>query len=309
MLFAADSSSPTHWLQRLGLIDSPADTVLAGRRSAAARPDPLLARRAALRPRRPRRLLALPPREPPPRRVRAGVARSSCARSCCCSSSASCCAPFCSPTSPATGRAASSSSSIRARAWPRWTAGSATPTACVWRSRGASCRPRRRSRMPPPCRNLSSEQLADASRIDLVKAVFTSDTFALQESLKRENRPDPGVPLRSQAYARPSPATWASRLSATGHPDRACRRHRRGADAPRPRAARRHRRRHRRQRQFASKRTMEEAARLCLDRVVPLHIWGVGSSEAGVLQVKDVRDPARRSSSTRSPRSRTTRST
>ena len=28
MLFAADTTPPTHWLQRLGLIDSPADTVL-----------------------------------------------------------------------------------------------------------------------------------------------------------------------------------------------------------------------------------------------------------------------------------------
>jgi hypothetical protein len=42
----------------------------------------------------------------------------------------------------------------------------------------------------------------------------------------------------------------------------------------------------------ASKLTLDEAARACRDRGVPLHIYGVGSSEAGVLQVLNVRMPS-----------------
>ena len=41
----------------------------------------------------------------------------------------------------------------------------------------------------------------------------------------------------------------------------------------------------------ASKLTLDEAARQCRDKGVPLHIYGVGSSEAGVLQMKEVKTP------------------
>jgi hypothetical protein len=41
----------------------------------------------------------------------------------------------------------------------------------------------------------------------------------------------------------------------------------------------------------ASKLTLDEAARACRDRGVPLHVWGVGSAEAGVLEFKDVLVP------------------
>jgi hypothetical protein len=41
----------------------------------------------------------------------------------------------------------------------------------------------------------------------------------------------------------------------------------------------------------ASARTLEEAARACRDKGVPLHVWGVGSSEGGILRIKDVRVP------------------
>ena len=135
---------------------------------------------------------------------------------------------------------------------------------------------------------LTSEQLADAARIDLVKAVFASDKFDLQNRLK------PLGPVQAFLFDRrltpAESATWAGKLTATGTQTGL-------ADAivevltrlgPEPPAALvvvtdGH--------DNASKRTMEEAAKLCLDRGVPLHIWGVGSSEAGVLQVKDVRVP------------------
>jgi hypothetical protein len=41
----------------------------------------------------------------------------------------------------------------------------------------------------------------------------------------------------------------------------------------------------------ASKLTLEEAARECARLKVPLHIWGVGSSEGGLLQIRDVAVP------------------
>ncbi len=41
----------------------------------------------------------------------------------------------------------------------------------------------------------------------------------------------------------------------------------------------------------ASSRTLEEAAAACRERGVPLHIWGVGSTEAGILQLKEVKSP------------------
>jgi hypothetical protein len=41
----------------------------------------------------------------------------------------------------------------------------------------------------------------------------------------------------------------------------------------------------------ASKRTLDEAARECARLGVPLHIWGVGSAEGGLLQVRDVTVP------------------
>ncbi len=44
-------------------------------------------------------------------------------------------------------------------------------------------------------------------------------------------------------------------------------------------------------RDTASTRTLDEVGKACGARGVPLHIWGVGSSEAGVLEFKDVRVP------------------
>lgn len=44
-------------------------------------------------------------------------------------------------------------------------------------------------------------------------------------------------------------------------------------------------------RDTASIRTLDEAARACGEKGVALHIWGVGSSEAGVLAFKEVRVP------------------
>lgn len=41
----------------------------------------------------------------------------------------------------------------------------------------------------------------------------------------------------------------------------------------------------------ASARTLDEAARACRDKGVPLHVWGVGSTEAGVLRLKEVKAP------------------
>jgi uncharacterized membrane protein len=41
----------------------------------------------------------------------------------------------------------------------------------------------------------------------------------------------------------------------------------------------------------ASKLTLEEAARECARLKVPLHVWGVGSSEGGLLQIRDVAVP------------------
>ncbi len=41
----------------------------------------------------------------------------------------------------------------------------------------------------------------------------------------------------------------------------------------------------------ASKLSLDEVARLCRDKGVPLHVYGVGSAEAGVLQVKEVKTP------------------
>ena len=140
----------------------------------------------------------------------------------------------------------------------------------------------------PALGKLTSEQLADAARIDLVKAVFGSEQFDLENRLTKLG------PVQAYLFDRrltpAESATWPARLTASGTQTAL-------ADAivevltrlgPEPPAA------------IvvvtdgndnASKRTMEEAARLCLDRGVPLHIWGVGSSEAGVLQVKDVRVP------------------
>lgn len=42
----------------------------------------------------------------------------------------------------------------------------------------------------------------------------------------------------------------------------------------------------------ASKLTLDEAARECRDKGVPLHIWGVGSSEGGTLELRDVAMPS-----------------
>jgi hypothetical protein len=42
----------------------------------------------------------------------------------------------------------------------------------------------------------------------------------------------------------------------------------------------------------ASKRTLEEAARECHERGVPLHIYGAGSAEGGILQIKEVAAPS-----------------
>lgn len=42
----------------------------------------------------------------------------------------------------------------------------------------------------------------------------------------------------------------------------------------------------------ASKRTLEEVARICGEKEVPLHIYGVGSTEGGVLQFKEVKVPS-----------------
>jgi hypothetical protein len=42
----------------------------------------------------------------------------------------------------------------------------------------------------------------------------------------------------------------------------------------------------------ASTRALGEAARACRDRGVPLYVWGVGSTEAGLLQIREVRAPA-----------------
>ncbi|MFQ3592517.1 MAG: hypothetical protein SNJ82_04915 [Gemmataceae bacterium] len=44
-------------------------------------------------------------------------------------------------------------------------------------------------------------------------------------------------------------------------------------------------------RDTASTRTLDEVARACSDKGVALHIWGVGSTEAGVLAFKEVRVP------------------
>jgi hypothetical protein len=41
----------------------------------------------------------------------------------------------------------------------------------------------------------------------------------------------------------------------------------------------------------ASKLTLDEAARECARLKVPLHVWGVGSSEGGLLQIRDVQAP------------------
>ncbi len=42
----------------------------------------------------------------------------------------------------------------------------------------------------------------------------------------------------------------------------------------------------------ASKLTLEEAARECREKGVPLHIWGVGSSEGGTLELREVAMPS-----------------
>jgi hypothetical protein len=41
----------------------------------------------------------------------------------------------------------------------------------------------------------------------------------------------------------------------------------------------------------ASKLTLDEAAQECKDKGVPLHVWGVGSSEGGLLQLREVSVP------------------
>lgn len=41
----------------------------------------------------------------------------------------------------------------------------------------------------------------------------------------------------------------------------------------------------------ASKRTLDEAALACAEKKVPLHVYGVGSTEGGILQIKEVKVP------------------
>src|SRR5262249_29691811 len=41
----------------------------------------------------------------------------------------------------------------------------------------------------------------------------------------------------------------------------------------------------------ASQRSLDESARACKERGVGLHVWGVGSSDAGALQLLDVNAP------------------
>jgi len=137
---------------------------------------------------------------------------------------------------------------------------------------------------------LSAEQLANAPRIELVRSVFAQDRLGLLAGLRQRgpvqvqlfDRRLTSVTSDSEQLADALRADGAQTALADSLVEVLAQQ---AGELPTALVVVTD------GRDNASKRTLEEAAQLCRDRGVPLHIWGVGSSEAGVLQIKDVQVP------------------
>ena len=143
-----------------------------------------------------------------------------------------------------------------------------------------------------PLEKLSASDLSDPTRLDLVKAVLNNPRLDLLASLRKKGPMHTFLfdqKLVGITLARPED-DWLANLKAdgsrtaladavnevlvrlAGEPPAGIVIFTDGRDN-------------------ASKLTLDEAARACRDKGVPLHIYGVGSSEAGILQIKDVKIP------------------
>jgi hypothetical protein len=140
---------------------------------------------------------------------------------------------------------------------------------------------------PAALEKLGASKLATATRMDLVKSVLSSPQLALLERLAEKG------PVQAYVFGRrPSaaPEGWVASLAAT-EPQTAI------ADCVHALLSR--------QedglpaamvlitdgRDTASTHTFDEVGKACAAQGVPLHVWGVGSSEAGALEIKDARVP------------------
>jgi hypothetical protein len=140
---------------------------------------------------------------------------------------------------------------------------------------------------PSALKALDKSKLANVPRIDIVKAALGNHELALLDKLGKKG------PVKVMLFDRrgePAGEDWAEKLKAEGSQTAL-------ADTVFAALSR--------QegelpaaivvisdgRDTASTHTLEEVGRACGARGVPLHIWGVGSSEAGVLELKDVQVP------------------
>lgn len=144
--------------------------------------------------------------------------------------------------------------------------------------------------------SVHAEQLRDAERIELVKAVLAHPDLKLVEGLNQRG------PLQAYLFGRKlhfpggdDSSSLAERLRAGLKADEvqtalADSIHellaRTGDDLPAALVVLTD------GRDNASKLTLAEAAEICRDKGVALHVWGVGSSEGGILQLKDVIAPS-----------------
>lgn len=140
---------------------------------------------------------------------------------------------------------------------------------------------------PSVLRSLTPDDLKDPRRADLVKAALGNERLKLLEGLKqkgpvqvylfdahlRSPEGDPVAAMKTEgARSAIADAVHESLTRASDEPPAAVVLITDGRDN-------------------SSQRSLDEAARECKERGVALHVWGVGSSEAGALQLVDVNVP------------------
>jgi hypothetical protein len=139
----------------------------------------------------------------------------------------------------------------------------------------------------------NSEKWQDPSRADLVRAVFGNRELKLIEALRRRGPVqaflfDDGLRSPAESFDNES---WLRSYKADGNQTALADAihellERSGGELPAAIVVCSD------GRDNASKLTLDEAARACRDRGVPLHVYGVGSSEAGLLEIQDVGVPS-----------------
>jgi hypothetical protein len=138
----------------------------------------------------------------------------------------------------------------------------------------------------------SSEKWQDVARVDLVRAAFANRELGLVEALRRRGPVQAFVfddGLRGLGDGSPDGA-WLSAYKAEGNATALADAInellvRSGGEPPAALVVCTD------GRDNASKMSLDEVARACRDQGVPLHVWGVGAPEAGLLQIKEVGIP------------------